>query len=225
MIGGPLFIQCLFNDVKCIKLGPLWQEPNKRGISMPRHPDLEVEGHVLDAAYRLWKSKGENGLTMRAVAREARTTTPTVYQRFRDKRDILEALRRRAQLKLFAAVEPARSISEFCQRYLEFASKHQHEYELIHVDWAARLARDEPRPSFELLKQMLAERLGGDPDEHRQLALAVAALSHGTATLLLASGVHKKISRELRQTCITAAEGLIYCARRHRNTPTKLRLE
>ena len=57
---------------------------------MPRHPDLEVEGHVLDAAYRLWRSKGERGLTMRAVAREAETTTPTVYQRFKDKREILD---------------------------------------------------------------------------------------------------------------------------------------
>ena len=40
---------------------------------MPRQPDLEVEGHILDAAYRLWRSKGERGLTMRAVAREAGT--------------------------------------------------------------------------------------------------------------------------------------------------------
>ena len=114
---------------------------------MPRHPDLEVEGHILDAAYRLWRSKGERGLTMRAVAREARTTTPTVYQRFRDKNDILEALRWRAQQKLFAAVEPSRSIPQFCRRYLGFASQHKHEYELIHVDWAARLGRrDEAAP-------------------------------------------------------------------------------
>jgi len=72
---------------------------------MPRQPDQEVEGHILDAAYRLWRSRGEKGLTMRAVAREAKTTTPTVYQRFRDKRDILEALRQRAQHKLFLAVK------------------------------------------------------------------------------------------------------------------------
>ena len=72
---------------------------------MPRQPDLEVEGHVLDAAYRLWRSKGEHGLTMRAVAREAETTTPTVYQRFQDKREILEALRLRAQQQLFATVK------------------------------------------------------------------------------------------------------------------------
>ncbi len=185
---------------------------------MPRHLDLEVEGHILDAAYRLWRSKGEAGLTMRAVAREAQTTTPTVYQRFQDKRDILEALRRRAQQKLFAAVETSRSISQFCQRYLDFASKHEHEYELIHADWAARLTRDEARPSFELLKERLADRLGGRPAQHRRLALALAALSHGTATLLLASGVHEKVSRELRNTCVAAAETLVSCSRCYPST-------
>jgi AcrR family transcriptional regulator len=191
---------------------------------MPRQPDREVEGHILDAAYRLWKSKGEKGLTMRAVAREAGTTTPTVYQRFRDKREILEALRRRAQLKLFAAVKPSRAIPQFCRRYLDFASTHKHEYELIHVDWSARLNRDdEPRPSFELLKERLADRLGGKPAEHRRLALAIAALSHGTATQLLIAGVHESVVRELRQSCIGAAESLLRAARNHRGRTGKAR--
>ncbi|MGB9244027.1 MAG: helix-turn-helix domain-containing protein [Candidatus Acidiferrales bacterium] len=182
---------------------------------MPRQPDLEVEGHVLDAAYRLWRSKGEHGLTMRAVAREAETTTPTVYQRFRDKRDILEAIRRRAQQKLFATVRNAGSIAQFGRRYLEFASEHRHEYELIHADWAARLAREESRPSFELLKARLADRLGGRPAQHRRLALALAALFHGTATLLLAPEIHEKVSRELRRICVTAAESLVESARKN----------
>ena len=183
---------------------------------MPRQPDREVEGHILDAAYRLWKSKGEKGLTMRAVAREAGTTTPTVYQRFRDKGEILEAIRSRAQLKLFAAVKGSRAISQFCRLYLDFASTHRHEYDLIHVDWSARLNRDEPRPSFELLKQQLADRLGGKPGDHRRLALAIAALSHGTATQLLIAGVHRTVIRELRQSCIGAVESLLR-AGNHRN--------
>jgi AcrR family transcriptional regulator len=190
---------------------------------MPRQPDREVEGHILDAAYRLWKSKGEKGLTMRAVAREAGTTTPTVYQRFQDKGEILEAIRRRAQLKLFSAVKPSRAIPQFCRRYLDFASTHKHEYELIHVDWSARLNRDEPRPSFELLKQRLAERLGGRPDDHRRLALAIAALSHGTATQLLIAGVHETVVRELRQTCIGAAESLLQAAGNYRGRGRKAR--
>ena len=179
---------------------------------MPRQPDLEVEGHVLDAAYRLWRSKGERGLKMRAVARGARTTTPTVYQRFRDKREILEALRLRAQLQLFAAVKGSREVAQFCRRYLDFAASHKHEYELIHADWSARLHRDEPRPSFELLQRQLANRLGGKPKDHRRLTLAIAALSHGTATQLLIPGVQESVVRELRQTCLMAAESLVESA-------------
>src|ERR1700723_3006443 len=120
---------------------------------MPRHPDLDVEGDVLDAAYRLWRRKVERGLTMRAGAREAGTTTPKVYQRFRDKREILEGLRLRAQMQLFAAVKGSRAVAQFCRRYLDFAASHKHEYELIHADWSPRLHRDEPRPSFELLQR------------------------------------------------------------------------
>ena len=43
---------------------------------MPRKADARLEGRILDAAYRIWSERGENALTMRAVARAARTTTP-----------------------------------------------------------------------------------------------------------------------------------------------------
>ena len=133
---------------------------------MPRTADAGLEARVLDAAYQLWSRRGEKALTMRAVARTARTTTPTLYQRFRDKRDILELLRKRAQEIMFSYMRRAHSCQEFCSRYFEFALKHSNEYELIHADWVVRLAKEEPRPSFELLKRSLADRLGGTPEEH-----------------------------------------------------------
>ena len=108
-----------------------------------------------------------------------------LYQRFRDKKDILELLRRRAQAIMFSYIRRAHSAEEFCQRYFEFASRHRNEYELIHADWVVRLAKEEPRPSFELLKKHLADRLGGTVEQHASLALALAALLHGTATMLL----------------------------------------
>ncbi|HXZ14040.1 MAG TPA: helix-turn-helix domain-containing protein [Candidatus Sulfotelmatobacter sp.] len=180
---------------------------------MPRKPDAQLEGRILDAAYKLWSAGGEQGLKMREVASAARTTAPTVYQRFRNKRVLLEVLRRRAQGKLFASVEPAKSLSDLCERYFEFALGHKHEYKLIHADWGVRLARDEPRPSFELLKRRLAERLGGLPEQHVRLALALAALAHGTAEILLPEGVHWRINRELRDVCVDAWESLVQHAR------------
>jgi AcrR family transcriptional regulator len=176
---------------------------------MPRKRDCELEGRILAAAHKLWAKGGEKALTMRAVARGAKTSTPTVYERFRDKRDILELLRRQVQMELFAAVEPAESLDEFCERYLDFAVSHHNEYELLHADWAVRLAREEPRPSFELLKARLAARLGGAPNDHAGLALSLAALVHGAATLLLTRGVSERVSRELRHACTSAFRTLI----------------
>jgi AcrR family transcriptional regulator len=181
---------------------------------MPRTADACLEGRILDAAYQLWSKGGERALTMRAVARGARTTTPTVYQRFRDKKDILELLRKRAQEIMFSYMRRAHSAEEFCLRYFEFALKHGNEYELIHADWVVRLAKEEPRPSFDLLKKSLADRLGGSAERHAGLALALAALLHGTATLLLTKGVPERISRELRQACVAALETLVECGTR-----------
>jgi AcrR family transcriptional regulator len=176
---------------------------------MPRKADQGLEGRILKAAYDLWGKHGAKALTMRAVARAAKTTTPTVYQRFRDKQEILELLRRRVQMNVYAAVEPARSLEEFCRRYLDFVLNHPNEYELLQVDWAARLERTEPRPSFELLKRRLAERLGGTSKQQARLALSLAALVHGFATQLLMSGVPQNVSRELMNACIEAYEALI----------------
>jgi AcrR family transcriptional regulator len=189
---------------------------------MPRKADGALEGRILDAAYRLWVRGGEKALTMRAVARAAKTTTPTVYERFRDKREILESLRRRAQQNLYAAMQTAAILEEFPSKYLDFALKHRHEYELIHVDWAVRLARTEPRPSFDLLKERLAERLGGKPADHTRLALSLAALAHGIAMMLRPEGVHETVTRNLREACSAGFEAMMEHAslpqKRHKKT-------
>jgi len=77
---------------------------------VPRHPDPDLEQRILAAASRLWARGGEKALTMRAVAKAAATTTPTVYERYRDRDDILRALRMQTRSELFAAsAAPARS--------------------------------------------------------------------------------------------------------------------
>jgi AcrR family transcriptional regulator len=63
---------------------------------MSRKPDADLESRILDAAYKLWSKRGEKALTMRGVAKAAGTTTPTMYQRFRDKSDLMMLLHSRA---------------------------------------------------------------------------------------------------------------------------------
>jgi AcrR family transcriptional regulator len=179
---------------------------------MPRKADARLEGRILDAAYFMWTRRGEHALTMRAVARASGTTTPTLYERFSNKEDLISLLRRRARLNLFAAIKPSRTPAQVCRRVLDFFVAHPNDYRLITEDWAQAFARKEHMPSFEFLKRRLALQLGGKPDRHTPVALALVALLHGTATLLHSVNIHQKISRDFRYACISACEALIHTA-------------
>ncbi len=179
---------------------------------MPRKADARLEGRILDAAYSMWSKRGEQALTMRAVASACGTTTPTLYERFSNKNDLVSLLRRRARLNLFSAIESSPTPALACRRVLDFFAAHPHDFRLISEDWALAFARKEHMPSFEFLKQLLAAQLGGKPDQHTRLALALVALLHGTATLLHSVDIHKKISRDFRRACVSACESLIQAA-------------
>jgi AcrR family transcriptional regulator len=179
---------------------------------MPRKADALLEGRILDAAYRIWSEHGEDALTMRAVARAARTTTPTLYERFSHKSDLLTLLRRRARLNLFSAIRTSRFPLDACRRALDFFTAHPNDYRLISEDWAIAFARKEHMPTFEFLKRRLAIQLGGEPEQHSPVALALVALLHGTANLLHSADSHKKISRDFRRACIAACDALIFAA-------------
>jgi hypothetical protein len=89
----------------------------------------------------------------------------------------------------------------------------------------------EGMPAFEFMKQRIAAQLGGAPKQHAPLALALVALLHGTATLLLSADAQEKISRDFRRACLLACEALIHTAsrqtarsKRPRRARRKLRL-
>ncbi len=179
---------------------------------MPRKADERLEGRIVDAAYQLWSKGGEHALTMRAVALAAKTTTPTLYERFQDKHDLIEFLRERARQKMFSAIQGAKSAVEACQLGIQFTLAHGNEYLLLTSDWAERLGRKEPMPSYEFLKQKLAEDLGGTPKEYARLALALVSQVHGTAILILAEGVGTETAKEFKDACLEACRAMIQCA-------------
>ena len=179
---------------------------------MPRKADVRLEGRILDAAYRMWSRRGEHALTMRAVATASGTTTPTLYERFSNKDDLVSLLRRRARLNLFSTIKSSRTPVQVCRRVLDFFVARPNDYRLITEDWATAFARKEHMPSFEFLKRRLAMQLGGKPDRHTPVALALVALLHGTATLLHSVNIHQKISRDFRRACISACASLIQAA-------------
>jgi AcrR family transcriptional regulator len=185
---------------------------------MPRHADPDLEKRILDAAQKLWKKGGEKALTMRAVAAAARTTTPTVYQRFASRRAILVALLNRIQQEFLELIECCNSPEELFNHYIDFALDHPLEYELFfaHQDDLFHDIRrrrlpvsEEPRPGVELTKAKLASWMGGNADDYADLQLALWSLGHGTAMLLISKTARDGLAKQLRQTTSAAVSLLV----------------
>jgi len=180
-----------------------------------------MEERILNAAQKLWQRGGERALTMRAVAEAAGTNTPTIYRRFKSRRDLEIALVQRVERNLISALQPSRSPEETCVRYVEFAMNHTREYNLLQAHTSELLAPIPPpgrsttwssKPILELIGQQLAGRLGGSAGEHVRLSLTLWSLVHGTASLLMSNWITKRQARELR-SAFAAALDTLTCSR------------
>ncbi|HWY42289.1 MAG TPA: helix-turn-helix domain-containing protein [Candidatus Sulfotelmatobacter sp.] len=189
---------------------------------MPRKPDVALEGKIVDVAYRLWSEHGEAALTMRAVARAAKTTTPTVYQRFRDKTDLRHFLEERARQKMFDALRSADTPIEICRKALEFISGHINEYRLLSSDWGTRFAQKMPMRSFDYFAEAVAKDLGSTTEDPKELAFQLFALVHGTALLRPIGKEREKTAEALNGACLKACTVLLRdAARRKKNRPAQ----
>lgn len=185
---------------------------------MPRQPDPELEDRILNAAHALWKRGGEQALTMRAVARAARTNTPAVYRRFKDREDVIRALVRRTVAELRERFEAESTVEGVAEAYMDYALQMPHDYELFYTHVSALTlpkvsGRPRPiresRPNFGLAENLLARRLGGMPEDHTQLALALWGLVHGTCSLILSKAIPDGHETELRRACRAAIKALL----------------
>ena len=188
---------------------------------MPRHPDPDLEDRILNAAQVLWQRGGDHSLTMRAVARVARTNTPAVYRRFKNRRDLLRGLLLRTVARTRQQFEAGKTVEEITETYVDEALRRPHEYELFYaygreLSAARGTGRIRPirdsRPNFGYAQDQLAKRLGGSPDEHTRLALAMWALVHGTATLLISKSIPEGHEVELRRACRAAVQAMLQAA-------------
>lgn len=150
---------------------------------MPRKPDPDLEQRILNAARKMFIKGGEKALSMRTLAKAARTNTPAVYRRFKNRQEILNALVQRTQQEISVVLDPADSLQEVCRRYLEFMLAHPHEYQMINSGLFSKVGAG--RPNLELIKKRSAGWLGMSEEECIKVVLAGWALSHGTATLLI----------------------------------------
>ena len=180
---------------------------------MPRQPDPQLEQRILDAACRLWSRGGEKTLTMRGIAKAASTTTPTVYERYKDREDILRAVRMHTRAELFVAVSPTRSLAQACRKYLEFAMQHSHAYEVLFDGFAEPPSLHEPWPTFNLMRERVAQRLGGSPHKHTRLMLSIWSLIHGAAMLMIRGGVGDPLRTQMIYACLDAVEVMMRAAK------------
>lgn len=183
---------------------------------MPRLPDPELEQRILDAASRLWARGGEKTLTMRAVAKAAGTTTPTVYERYRDRDDILSALRQQTRNELHATLHRTRSLREIIRRQIEFALEHPNAYVVLFDGIGKTPSLHEPWPTFNLLRERLAKLLGGTPRQHNRLMLALWAQMHGTSMLIIRGSFEGALRTQAVHACIDAIETILGAAKSKR---------
>src|SRR5581483_3753199 len=182
---------------------------------MPRRPDPDLEERVLSAADKLWRKGGERALTMRAVAQAARTNTPAVYRRFKDRNDLIRALLLRIAGRIGDYFQRGKTLEEMTEAYVDYALQMPNEYKLFY-SYASFMSPKkgrgmprpirESRPNFALTEQLLAKNFGGSPDDHTQTALALWALLHGTSTLLVNNAIPEGHEEALRQACRTAVK-------------------
>lgn len=185
---------------------------------MPRQPDPDLERRILDAASRLWARGGEKSLTMRAVAKAAGTTTPTVYERYRNRGEILRALRLKTRHELFEALSRTHTLREAFQSQLDFALRHSYAYEVLFDGVGKPPSLNEPWPSFNLMRERLAKRLGGNPRQHTRLMLAIWSLMHGAAMLIIRGRFEGALRTQTVHACMDALEGVLESAQRSKES-------
>jgi len=166
---------------------------------MPRVADKHLQDRILVAAQRLWRARGGKGLTLRAVAREAGTTTTTVYKRFPNKEALLHALAERIHQQLIARITSAASLEEGNQRHLNFAENHPEEYKLLFGEaWTSVFAPGRARPLRDWFLSQFAARFGGEPRDYALAHFALFLATHGAASLLTeAEGQARASAREI----------------------------
>jgi AcrR family transcriptional regulator len=176
---------------------------------VPRKPDPDLELRILGAASRLWARGGEKALTMRAVAKAAGTTTPTVYERYRDRSDILRSLRLQTRKDLFAALSRTRTLQEAVESYMEFALEHSHAYEVLFDSVGKAPSLYERWPSFNLIRERISKRLGGSTRDHTRLMLAIWSMMHGAAMLIIRGRFEGMLRAHTVHACIDAIEAML----------------
>ena len=169
---------------------------------MPRKPDPKLEQTILDAALRLLEKQGIEAVTMREVARAARTTTPTLYERFQDRDALLDAITDFHRDRLLANLSPNDSLEQAGAKFLAYCRKNPNAVNLLLKRIANNLKGKKRGPMYELVRNNLMKINGLDAKEAEELTLATSSMVFGTALLCntLGPGAANELERAMLKT-------------------------
>lgn len=157
---------------------------------MARITDPDLEQHILRKSLALLDRRGPEALSMRSVAKAAGTTTPTLYDRFKNHENLLAAITRFLNQELLFRVAAEKSIEEMALAYIGYAAEYPSRYEFLYKQRAKVWETDAPKPIFEALKNQLAIQLKIPDAVLDETGLAVMALVHGSALFKIAMGAN-----------------------------------
>lgn len=179
---------------------------------MRKPTDLRQD--VLQASLALIEEGGLDRLSMREVARKAGVSHQAPYHYFGDREAILAALAgegfsRLGQSLARAAAdagEPGDAVVAMGKAYVDFAIRHPPYFQVMFRADAVPLdrypeARKQENEAFGKLVEEIDKAFTGQaPEERRRIAVAVWAMVHGLATLILEGSLARKVGvPKLRQ--------------------------
>lgn len=176
---------------------------------MPRTADPGLEQRIAKAAMCLMDEHGTEAVTMRAVAAAARTTTPTIYERFNDRDALIAAVIVLWEEQLMAEFRKARSLEEMLERFMRLSCKYPRRFDLTVDTFGARLAAATPQPGMDILRQHIEAETPARGAERESLALAITSLAFGTTRGMIAAGPNHRRARDIKKACFSALKHLV----------------
>jgi len=170
---------------------------------MPRKPDPNLEQAIVDASLRLLDKKGIEALTMREVAKAAHTTTPTLYERFKDRDALLEAVTDVHRDRMIMTLSDEDSLEQAGSKFLAYCRKNPNAVDLLLKRIAMNLKNRRRGPMYELVRTNLIKVDRLDARDADELTLATSSLIFGTAMLISALGPGN-VATELERAMLKA---------------------
>jgi AcrR family transcriptional regulator len=169
---------------------------------MPRKADPNLERTIVDAAIRLLEKGGMEAITMREVAKAARTTTPTLYERFTDRDALLRAITDVYRDELRCRFDSNDSIEQMGNKFLEFCVEKPHAIELLIERVAQNLKGEVKGPIYGIVRTNLIKLSGFPPKQAEELTLATTSTIAGAALMMSRLGCTSRASRDLRDATV-----------------------